>query len=318
MQQQPQNARPSGPWEATGFAQLENWDPAWARECQSMSTNPWTGKVLSRKFVELIAVAINVACTNLNHEGARRHIRAALEAGATLQQVKAICVKCAAIISTTLILAAPASAGDNKFVFVHQSDSPGNDYSTVENSSFEDCAQKCDAQSQCNAFTYNQLHSECFLKLSANRATTFYALAITGVKLSPSVQPTAGTSGSGASFVMLSQTDSPGNDYSQPKDLSVEECRSSCDSDDGCHAFTYNLARGECFLKHAANQWTNFYAWGITGIKLSPLRQSPTTTEENQVDAAKAGSSGVPSVPPVSTPEEQQQNTTPTREPDLR
>ena len=34
----------------------------------------------------------------------------------------------AAIISTALILAAPASAGDNKFVFAPQSDSPGNDY----------------------------------------------------------------------------------------------------------------------------------------------------------------------------------------------
>jgi hypothetical protein len=214
----------------------------------------------------------------------------------------------AAIISTTLILAAPASAGDNKFVFAPQSDSPGNDYSTVENSSFEDCAQKCDAQNQCNAFTYNQLHSECFLKLSANRATMFYAFAITGVKLSPSMQPTAGASGSGASFVMLSQSDSPGNDYSQLKDRSLEECRSSCDANDECHAFTYNLARGECFLKRAANQWTNFYAWGITGIKLSTLGQSP---EENQAEAPKVGSPGALSMPPVSTPEEQLQNTTP-------
>ena len=224
-----------------------------------------------------------------------------------MRQVKAICVLRAAVISATLILAAPASAGDNKFVFAPQSDSPGNDYSTVENSSFEDCARKCSDQSECNAFTHNQLHNACFLKLSANRATTFYALAITGVKVSPSVQPTAGTGG--ASFVMLSQTDSPGNDYSQPKDLSMEDCRSSCGADDGCHAFTYNLARDECFLKHAANQWTNFYAWGITGIKLQPLDQAETP---------KAPRQGAPSVPSVSTPEEQEQNTTPTSEPDLR
>ena len=37
-----------------------------------------------------------------------------------MQQVKAICVLCAAIIPT-LALAAPASVGDNKFVFVHTS-----------------------------------------------------------------------------------------------------------------------------------------------------------------------------------------------------
>src|SRR5262245_45100845 len=228
-----------------------------------------------------------------------------------MRRVKAICVLRATIISIALFLAAPASAGDHKFVFAPQSDSPGNDYSTVENSSFEDCAQKCDVQNQCNAFTFNQLHSECFLKLSANRATTFYAFAITGVKLSPSMQPTAGASGSRASFVMLSQTDSPGNDYSQLKDSSVEECRSSCDADDECHAFGYNLARGECFLKRATNQWTNFYAWGITGVKLSTLGQSPTTREENQTEAQKVGSTGAVSMPPVSTTEEQGQNATP-------
>jgi PAN domain len=220
-----------------------------------------------------------------------------------MQQVKAICVLCAAIIPT-LVLAAPASVGDNKFVFVPQSDSPGNDYSTVENLSFEECARKCDDQSECNAFTYNQLHSACFLKLSANRAITFYALATTGVKLSPSMHPTAGATGTGASFVMLSQTDSPGNDYSQLKNYSLEECRSSCDADDICHSFTYNLARGECFLKRATNQWTNFYAWGITGIKLSPLEQSPTTTEENQAEAPKARPVEAPSMPAVSSPEQ--------------
>src|SRR5512133_2684659 len=134
------------------------------------------------------------------------------------------CVLRAAIIFVALMVGQPASAAENKFVYIPQSDSPGNDYSRVENSSFEDCARRCDAQRQCNAFTYNQLHSVCFLKLSANRATTFYALAITGVKLSPSAQPMAASEGE-ASFVMLSQADSPGNDYSRIEHLSMEECR---------------------------------------------------------------------------------------------
>jgi hypothetical protein len=33
--------------------------------------------------VELVGLAVNAACTNLNPEGTRRCIRAALEAGAT-------------------------------------------------------------------------------------------------------------------------------------------------------------------------------------------------------------------------------------------
>jgi len=52
-----------------------------------MSTNPWTSDALPRKTVELISVALNVACTNLNADGTRRHIRAALDAGATREEI---------------------------------------------------------------------------------------------------------------------------------------------------------------------------------------------------------------------------------------
>ena len=215
-----------------------------------------------------------------------------------MQRVQLAWVLRAAIISIAFMLAAPALVDENKFVFVPQGDSPGNDYQRVDHSSFEDCAQRCDAQSQCNAFTYNQLHSECFLKLSANRTTTFYALATTGVKLSPSVQPTAGASGSGSSFVMLSQADSPGNDYSQVDYPSLEECRHSCDGDDGCRAFTYNLARGVCFLKRAANQWTNFNAWAITGIKLSSLQTNESVTQPQVAPPPGEGPQPPPPAPP--------------------
>jgi hypothetical protein len=34
-----------------------------------MSTNPWTSGILSRKFAELVSVALNAACTNLNADG---------------------------------------------------------------------------------------------------------------------------------------------------------------------------------------------------------------------------------------------------------
>ncbi len=43
--------------------------------------------VLPRKTVELISLAMNAACTNLNPDGTRRHIRAALEAGATRDEI---------------------------------------------------------------------------------------------------------------------------------------------------------------------------------------------------------------------------------------
>ena len=86
-----------GPWEAA-LSQLEKWDPDWAQICVKMSTNPWTHNVLPRKLIELVGVALNAASTNLNPEGTRRHIRAALQAGATREEILFV-LKCAALLS---------------------------------------------------------------------------------------------------------------------------------------------------------------------------------------------------------------------------
>jgi alkylhydroperoxidase/carboxymuconolactone decarboxylase family protein YurZ len=75
-----------GPWDRA-LDRLREWDPKWAETCLAMTTNPWTTSVLPRKTVELIGVALNAACTNLNPDGTRRHIRAALEAGATRDEI---------------------------------------------------------------------------------------------------------------------------------------------------------------------------------------------------------------------------------------
>jgi alkylhydroperoxidase/carboxymuconolactone decarboxylase family protein YurZ len=76
----------TGPWDQA-LAQLREWDPAWAKACAKMTTNPWSSAVLPRKTAELISLAINAACTNLNPDGTRRQIRAALEAGATRDEI---------------------------------------------------------------------------------------------------------------------------------------------------------------------------------------------------------------------------------------
>jgi alkylhydroperoxidase/carboxymuconolactone decarboxylase family protein YurZ len=52
-----------------------------------VSTNPWTNGILPLKTIELICIALNAACTNLQPNGTRRHIRAALEAGATREEL---------------------------------------------------------------------------------------------------------------------------------------------------------------------------------------------------------------------------------------
>jgi alkylhydroperoxidase/carboxymuconolactone decarboxylase family protein YurZ len=82
MQSNPQ----TGPWGAA-LDQLRKWDPAWAATCETMSVGPWGDGVLPRKLVELVSVGLNAACTNLDPEGTRRHIRAALAAGATREEI---------------------------------------------------------------------------------------------------------------------------------------------------------------------------------------------------------------------------------------
>jgi alkylhydroperoxidase/carboxymuconolactone decarboxylase family protein YurZ len=94
------------PW-GSALEQLREWDPKWAEQCVRMTTNPWTNRVLPRKTIELICIAVNAACTNLNPDGTRRHIRAALDAGATREEILTV-LKMASLLSIhTCSLAAP-------------------------------------------------------------------------------------------------------------------------------------------------------------------------------------------------------------------
>lgn len=95
-----------GAWDDAAFKTLERWDPAWSTAVANVTTDPWRG-ALDRKTVELISIAINAACTNLNHDGTRRHIRQALEAGATRDEVLMV-LKMASLLSIhTCSLGAP-------------------------------------------------------------------------------------------------------------------------------------------------------------------------------------------------------------------
>ncbi len=74
------------PW-GSSLDKLEEWDPEGANQLLRMGTNPWTSGVLPRKEIELICLALHSACTSLNEAGTRRHIRAALVAGATRDEI---------------------------------------------------------------------------------------------------------------------------------------------------------------------------------------------------------------------------------------
>jgi alkylhydroperoxidase/carboxymuconolactone decarboxylase family protein YurZ len=82
----------------TSLDKLKEWDPAGAALLFRAGTNPWNSGVLPRKELELLSLALHAACTNLDTVGTRRHVRGALDAGATRDEVLLV-LKGAAILA---------------------------------------------------------------------------------------------------------------------------------------------------------------------------------------------------------------------------
>lgn len=118
-------AAPAGPWDDATLAQLLAWDPPWTETCSRMVTSPWQSDVLPLRLVELIGVALNAACTNLNPDGTRRHIRAALAAGASRDEILFV-LKCASVMAIhSCSLGAPILLEEAKSAGVQPKPKPG-------------------------------------------------------------------------------------------------------------------------------------------------------------------------------------------------
>jgi alkylhydroperoxidase/carboxymuconolactone decarboxylase family protein YurZ len=97
----------AGPLTPAAVEHLEQWDAPFAELLKKVVSNPWNSGILPLKTVELVAFAVNAACTNLNADGVRQHIRGALDAGATREEVLMV-LKMASLLSIhTCSLAAP-------------------------------------------------------------------------------------------------------------------------------------------------------------------------------------------------------------------
>jgi alkylhydroperoxidase/carboxymuconolactone decarboxylase family protein YurZ len=120
----PGRPQATGPW-GPALAQLQAWDPAWADACAQMSINPWATGVLPRKLIELIGVGLNAACTNLNPAGTRRHIRAAIQAGASRDEILMV-LKMASLLSIhSCSLGAPILLEEAKVAGAQSAARPG-------------------------------------------------------------------------------------------------------------------------------------------------------------------------------------------------
>ncbi|MFM0658415.1 carboxymuconolactone decarboxylase family protein [Paraburkholderia sediminicola] len=72
-------------WDA--FAEL---DPIWAEKFMTMGMHPVLSGVLEPKVFEFLAIAVDASCTHMYAPGTRRHIRKALELGATREEIAAV------------------------------------------------------------------------------------------------------------------------------------------------------------------------------------------------------------------------------------
>jgi alkylhydroperoxidase/carboxymuconolactone decarboxylase family protein YurZ len=89
-------------WEP--FYQL---DPAWTEAFMKMGTKPMLSGVLDPKVVEFIAIAVDASCTHLYAPGVRRHIRKALDLGASQEEITAV-LQCVSVLGIhTMSLGAP-------------------------------------------------------------------------------------------------------------------------------------------------------------------------------------------------------------------
>ena len=81
--------RAAGEWNPAWdpFAEL---DAAWTEKFFAMGVSPMRSGVLDAKTVEFLAIAVDASCTHMYAPGVRRHIRKALELGATREEITAV------------------------------------------------------------------------------------------------------------------------------------------------------------------------------------------------------------------------------------
>ena len=98
--------RSAGEWNPN-WQPFYELDPAWTEAFMAMGTKPTFSGVLDQKVIEFIAIAVDASCTHLYAPGVRRHIRKALDLGATPEEITAV-LQCVSVLGIhTMSVGAP-------------------------------------------------------------------------------------------------------------------------------------------------------------------------------------------------------------------
>jgi alkylhydroperoxidase/carboxymuconolactone decarboxylase family protein YurZ len=79
----------TGNWNP-GWEPFAKLDPAWTEKVIAMAIAPAVAGALDAKTIELVGIALDASCTHMYAPGVRRHIRRALKAGATKEEITAV------------------------------------------------------------------------------------------------------------------------------------------------------------------------------------------------------------------------------------
>ena len=69
-------------------------DPAWTDQFMATAVGIYGSGVLTAKEIELLSIAFDASYTHMYAPGTRRHIKAALKAGATMEEIMEVLKLC--------------------------------------------------------------------------------------------------------------------------------------------------------------------------------------------------------------------------------
>jgi alkylhydroperoxidase/carboxymuconolactone decarboxylase family protein YurZ len=87
--------RAAGQWN-TAWDPFVQLDPAWTDQFIATGASIYDSTMLSAKEIELLSIALDATYTHMYAAGTRRHIRGALQAGATVGEIMEVLKLCVA------------------------------------------------------------------------------------------------------------------------------------------------------------------------------------------------------------------------------
>jgi hypothetical protein len=127
----------------------------------------------------------------------------------------------------------------------------GGDYNSFQVRDLRECQRACEREDRCQAYTYYEIETKCFLKDRVPGAEkTRYQTS--GVKERRGEGGGGYPGGGGNWGGRLSEergVDYPGGDYSSFRSEDLDDCQSACRRDRKCEGYTYYPDDDRCYLK---------------------------------------------------------------------